>query len=94
MVHAPLRWEPMGEFLDGNVHLMEPPSIVYQLEAELIQFFEHDDRQLGQWLDRCLDNLEATLDGQVDPDPLFAECARLFASDSISPISSADESEE
>ena len=94
MVHAPLRWEPIGELLDGNVYLMEQPSFVYQLEAELIQIFEHDDRQLGQWLDSCLDNLEANLDGQVDPDPLFDECARVFAGDSISDIPSADQSEE
>ena len=94
MVHAPLRWEPMGEFLDGNLYLMRLPSIAYQFEAQLIQIFEHDDRELGQWLDWCLDNLEANIDGQVDPDPLFVECARVFAGDSISHISSADPSEE
>ena len=94
MVHAPLRWEPMGEFLDGNLHLMMIERDDCELGQQLIQIFERDDRELGQWLDWCLDNLEANIHGQVDPDPLFVECARLFAGDSISHISSADQSEE
>ena len=83
-----------GRFLGWKSLSHGAPSIVYQLEAQLIHIFERDDRELGHWLDWCLDNLEANIDGQVDPDPLFAECARLFASDSISHIPSADQSEE
>ena len=47
MVHAPLRWEPMGEFLDGNLYLMMIERDDCELGQQLIQIFERDDRELG-----------------------------------------------
>jgi hypothetical protein len=58
MVHAPFRWAPIGELLDG----MPTDDVVSQLEAELLHVFEQDERDIGQWLDLCLNQIEATID--------------------------------
>ena len=58
MVHAPFRWESIGEFLDGHHY---DYLILAQLEAELHEAFEQDDRELEQCLDWCFDQIEATI---------------------------------
>ena len=80
--------------MDGNGYLMEQTDSMFvsELEAELTQLFEQDDRQLGLWLDWCLDHMEASLDEDTQA-WVDNECASFFEGDSISHIPSADQAE-
>ena len=72
MVHALFRWEPIGEYLDGNdfiadqldVELLQIESDdremqhgISQLEGELLQIFQQDHHQLEQYVDWLLDQM-------------------------------------
>jgi hypothetical protein len=70
MVQAPLRWELIGEYLDGNdvasqldVELPQSDDIemqhgIAQLEGELLQSFQQDRHQLGLFVDWLLDQID------------------------------------
>ena len=79
MVHAPFRWEPIGEYLEGNdfyiasqldVELLQSDDIemqhgMSQLDGELLQIFQEDHHQLGQYLDWLLDQIEGPIDDDI-----------------------------
>ena len=75
MVHAPFRWEPIGEYLDGNDFIaaqldvefnqsddIEMQHGISQLEGELLQIFQQDHHQLAQYVDWLLDQIEGPID--------------------------------
>ena len=79
MVHTPLRWAAIGEYLDGNdfnyviasqldVELLQSAEAddiemqqgisLNQLEGDLLQIFQQDHLQMGQFVDWLLDQIE------------------------------------
>ena len=64
MVHAPFRWQPIGEYLDGNgfvaFQLYDDP--ISRLENDLVQIFLQDHVECAQYVDWLLDQIEGTSD--------------------------------
>ena len=92
MVHAPFRWEYIGDVLDGDL----TGQSLSELEADLIRIFEEDDAQLGRWLDWYLDSLEASLEASLDYDGqvwMEGEFTRAFEEAGVSQTPFANQSE-